>query len=529
MCGFVVDTGSEIEKSLVEKEFEKIHHRGPDSTKILETGPGTFFFHRLAIMDPGHGGDQPFDTEKISLVCNGEIYNYKTLQKDKDISFYNFKSGSDCEVIIPLFQTWGIDKTCRHLDAEFAFCIYDKDKGEFFAARDSIGIRPLFYGTSAKGEMLFASEAKSISDICPEVKVFPPGHYWSKPTGFVSYKDLTQPRMDYTRDRETALKDIRETLIEGVRKRLMSDVPVGFLLSGGLDSSLVCGIATKILNKPITTFAVGINERPIDTKYAKIVADYIKSDHHEHLFSFEDVMSELDNIIYHLETYDITTVRASVGMYLLCKYIKEQTDIKVVLTGEVSDELFGYKYTDFAPNPDEFQKEAIKRVKELHMYDVLRCDRCISAHSLEARVPFGDHDFVDRVMHIDPSLKMNTTGVGKYLLREAFKHDDILPESILMREKAAFSDAVGHSMVDRLKMHAEDLYSEEEFQEKAKKFAHARPISKESLMYREIFEKHYPGRSYLVKDYWLPNREWDNCDVTDPSARVLPNYGKSGE
>lgn len=527
MCGFVVDTGSELEKSDVEREFTKIHHRGPDSTLVKESGKGTFFFHRLAIMGPDHSGDQPFETSDLTLVCNGEVYNY--LELKKDAPDYPYKSESDCEVILPLYKKWGLDKLCRQLDAEFAFCLHDKEKDIFIAARDSIGIRPLFYGLSAKGEYLFSSEAKCLTQICPEVKVFPPGHYWTKETGFVSYKDLTKMKRDYERDKSKALKDIRDSLIAGVEKRLMSDVPLGFLLSGGLDSSLVCGIATKILDKKITTFAVGIDERPIDTKYAKVVADYIKSDHHEYLFNFKDVLTHLKDIIFHLETYDITTIRASVGMYLLCKYIKEETDIKVLLTGEVSDELFGYKYTDFAPSPEEFQKEAQKRIHEIHQYDVLRCDRCISAHSLEARVPFGDHDFVEKVMHIDPLLKMNTTGVGKYLLREAFKHDDFIPHDILMREKAAFSDAVGHSMVDRLKMHAEDMYTQEEFEEKIKKYPHARPVSKEALMYREIFEDQFSGRSYLVKDFWLPNREWENCDVIDPSARALPNYGKSGE
>lgn len=527
MCGFVVDTGSELEKADVAREFEKIVHRGPDSTLIKEAGPGTFLFHRLAIMDPSHGGDQPFENDEATMVCNGEIYNY--LELKKDATEYEFQSGSDCEVILPLYKKWGLKKLCAHLDAEFAFCLYDKVEEKFVVARDSIGIRPLFFGTTAEGKYIFSSEAKSIVELCPEVKVFPPGHYWTEATGFISYKDLTKPRRDYNRDKELALKDIRESLIEGVRKRLMSDVPVGFLLSGGLDSSLVCGIATKILDKPITTFAVGINERPIDAKYAKIVADFIKSEHHEYLFSFDDVLESIEDIVYHLETYDITTIRASVGMYLLCKYIKEETDIKVLLTGEVSDEMFGYKYTDFAPSPEEFQKEAQKRIKEIHMYDVLRCDRCISAHSLEARVPFGDHDFVDKVMHIDPVLKMNTTGVGKYLLREAFKHDDILPESILMREKAAFSDAVGHSMVDRLKMHAEEMYTDEEFSQKVKKYPHARPKTKEALWYREMFETKYPGRSYLIKDFWMPNSEWENCNVDDPSARALPNYGKSGQ
>ena len=239
------------------------------------------------------------------------------------------------------------------------------------------------------------------------------------------------------------------------------------------------------------------------------------------------VLESLEDVIHLLGTYDITTIRASMGMYLLCKWIHENTDIRVLLTGEVSDELFGYKYTDFAPSAQEFQKEAEKRVRELHMYDVLRADRCISVNSLEARVPFGDLDFVEYVMSIDPAMKINTYGKGKYLLRHAFE-GDYLPHDILYREKAAFSDAVGHSMVDYLKAYAESYYSDAEYEKLRRKYSHARPFTKESLLYREIFEKYYPGQSGMVTDFWMPNKSWKGCDVNDPSARVLSNYGASG-
>ena len=229
-----------------------------------------------------------------------------------------------------------------------------------------------------------------------------------------------------------------------------------------------------------------------------------------------------------LGTYDITTIRASMGMYLVCRAIHRQTDIRVLLTGEISDELFGYKYTDFAPSAAEFQAEAVKRIRELHMYDVLRADRCISVNSLEARVPFGDLDFVEYVMSIDPELKLNKYGKGKYLLRHAFE-GDYLPHDIFYREKAAFSDAVGHSMVDYLKDYAEHRYTDSEFEEKRQAYAHARPFTKESLLYREIFETYYPGQSEMVADFWMPNRAWKGCDVNDPSARVLANYGDSGK
>ena len=242
----------------------------------------------------------------------------------------------------------------------------------------------------------------------------------------------------------------------------------------------------------------------------------------------EQVLDSLDFVIKMLGTFDITTIRASMGMYLMCKWIHENTDIRVLLTGEISDELFGYKYTDFAPSPEAFQEEAEKRIRELHMYDVLRADRCISVNSLEARVPFGDLDFVRYVLAIDPAKKVNIYSKGKYLLRHAFE-GDYLPYEILYREKAAFSDAVGHSMVDHLKAFAEDCYSDEQFQQRRKRFSHAQPFTKESLLYREIFEKYYPGQSEMIVDFWMPNKSWKGCDVNDPSARVLSNYGASGQ
>ena len=286
--------------------------------------------------------------------------------------------------------------------------------------------------------------------------------------------------------------------------------------------------STEKSDKPIKTFAIGMNTDAIDLKYAKQVADYIGSDHTEIIITKDDVISAIEDVIHLLGTYDITTIRASIGMYLLCKAIHEQTDIRVLLTGEISDELFGYKYTDFAPSAEAFQKESVKRVKELHMYDVLRADRCISVNSLEARVPFGDLDFVKYVMAVDPELKINKYNKGKYLLRRAFE-GDYLPRDILYREKAAFSDAVGHSMVDYLKEYAENYYSDEEFELDCTKYAHSKPFTKESLLYREIFEKYYPKNSEMIVDFWMPNKEWEGCNVNDPSARVLSNYGESGK
>lgn len=512
----------------LEKMMECFHRtisRGPDMSRTIAVGEGMLCFHRLAIMDLDERGMQPFCLQGDAVVCNGELYGFSSV-KEKLSGKYSFVSESDCEILLPMYREYGLDMF-KQLDGEFAIILYDGKKDSFVAARDPIGIRPLFYGYCQDGSIVFASEAKNLIGLCVEIMPFPPGHYYGQGE-FVRYCDLTSVDTYSTDDLETTCEKIRELLVKGIEKRLVADAPLGFLLSGGLDSSLVCAVATKVLKKPIRTFAIGMEKDAIDLGYAKEVAQYLHSDHTEVIISKEDVLEALDYVIYTLGTYDITTIRASMGMYLICKAIHQQTDIRVLLTGEISDELFGYKYTDFAPTPEAFQREAKKRVDELYMYDVLRADRCISVNSLEARVPFGDLDFVRYVMSIDPAMKMNTYGMGKYLLRHAFE-GDWLPHHILYREKAAFSDAVGHSMVDDLKEYAENKYTDEEFQEKCKKYDFATPFTKESLLYREIFEKHYPHQAKMVKDFWMPNKEWEGCDVKDPSARVLSNYGDSGK
>ena len=469
---------------------------------------------------------QPFSYDDKVLVCNGEIYGFRDIKIELLKKGYSFKSDSDCEILLPLFKEFGFEMFSK-LDAEFALIIYDKKEDKIIAARDPLGIRPLYYGKSKSNDTyIFASEPKILVDLVEDIFPFPPGYYFDGEK-FIQYSFITDVESKHTRMRDVE-KNIHSLLVEGVRKRLDSDAPIGFLLSGGLDSSLVCSIATKILKKPIETFAIGMEKDAIDLKYAKEVADYLKTNHHEVIITRDDVISSLEEVIYNLATYDITTIRASVGMYLLCKYIHENTDIKVLLTGEISDELFGYKYTDYAPNPEEFQKESKKRIDEIHMYDVLRADRCISSNSLEARVPFGDLAFVKYVMEIDPKIKMNRYNKGKYLLRKAFE-GDYLPKDILYREKAAFSDAVGHSLVEDIKEFAEDYYTDEEFEINRKKYTFAQPFTKESLMYREIFEKYYPGQAHMIKDFWMPNKSWKGCDVDDPSARFLKNYGDSGK
>ncbi|MFA6238553.1 MAG: asparagine synthase B [Bacteriovorax sp.] len=527
MCGFVVVqelTGSDNNFS---SNSKKLIHRGPDDHQLVPYPGGQIAFHRLAIMDLSDHGRQPFKSASTNmLVCNGEIYNYLSLkEKCKN---HQFISHSDCEVLLPLYEMWGIEKLVKSLDAEYALVIWDAVSKKLLAARDPMGIRPLFYGKTRDGLMAFASEVKALHEFCEKVSPFPPGHYYDG-ENIIPYIDLAHVEKYHQLDTSEILDGIQERLELAVKKRLQSDAEVGFLLSGGLDSSLVCAIAQNLNpNKPIRTFSIGMTDDAIDSKYAQDVASFIGASHTNVTMTTEEVLGALRDVIYHLESWDITTVRASVGMYLVCKYIKKNTNIKVLLSGEVSDELFGYKYTDFAPSPEEFQKEAQKRIRELYIYDVLRADRCISAHSLEARVPFSDSDFVQFVMSIDPALKMNTTGIGKFLLREAFKKAAILPEHILWREKAAFSDAVGHSMVDELKAFADKTYSDKDVQDASKKYPYKTPFTKESLLYRDIFESFYPNRAELIADYWMPNSSWENCKVRDPSARVLPNYGKSG-
>ncbi|MBQ9061400.1 MAG: asparagine synthase B [Eubacterium sp.] len=537
MCSIMGYAGTDLTEQQFKEALAQTTSRGPDDTRVIRTENGGFLgFNRLSIMGLTSSGMQPFTKGKNAVVCNGEIYGFRPIRTLLEEEGYRFESDSDCEILLPLYARYGTDML-RHLDAEFALILYDGSSDTLLAARDPVGIRPLYYGYTRGGSIVFASEPKNLTEICGRIMPFPPGHYY-KNGQFICYRDMSDvsaktsvfaPADPYTHDpMPVLLKNIHDKLVSGVTKRLDADAPVGYLLSGGLDSSLVCGIAAKYSDKPLRTFAIGMDKDAIDLKYAREVADYIHSDHTEVIMTTEDVLAALEPVVKALATYDITTIRASIGMYLVCKYIHEHTDIRVLLTGEISDELFGYKYTDFAPDAAAFQTEAEKRIREIHMYDVLRADRCISVHSLEARVPFGDLDFVDYVMHIDPARKLNSYGIGKYLLREAFADDPVIPESIRLREKAAFSDAVGHSMRDDLQAYAETLYSDREFHARCRKYFHAVPFTKESLLYRELFEKYYPDQSEMVTDFWMPNKSWKGCNVNDPSARVLSNYGASG-
>ena len=378
MCAIIGFDSPTLTEQEIRPYFDRTISRGPDMSRMEKAGRGMLGFHRLAIMGLHEEGMQPFHLGGDMAVCNGELYGFRPLKKELEAKGYTFASESDCELILPLYCEYGVEMFAK-LDAEFAMIIYDAKADCLVAARDPIGIRPLFYGYLADGGILFASEAKNLVGLCERIMPFPPGHYYADGK-FVRYADLTTVT-EYSRDDlDTVCKKIREKLIAGVEKRLDADAPLGFLLSGGI----------------------------------------------------------------------------------------------------------------------------------------------------EARVPFGDLDFVKYVMSIDPKLKVNSYHMGKYLLREAFAADRILPEDILWRQKAAFSDAVGHSMVDDLKEYAESLYTDEEYEEKRKQYSFATPFTKESLLYRELFEKYYPGQAEMVKDFWMPNKDWEGCDVKDPSARVLSNYGASG-
>ena len=548
MCSILGCCGSGCSYEQIQEALKKTASRGPDARRIMNTGNGWLGFNRLSIMGLSDEGMQPFaygggttllpekagedpvcvpEHAEILLVCNGEIYGFRPLKEELIRKGYTFVSGSDCEILPALYKEYGTDMF-RMLDAEFALVLYDVKEDSYIAARDPVGIRPLYYGVRSDGTYVFASEPKNLLSLAERIEPFPPGCYF-KDGVFTPYRKIAEVSCPSRDDMDTIAKNIHDRLIKGVRKRLDSDTPVGFLLSGGLDSSLVCGIAASMTDKPLSTWAIGMDLDAIDLKYAREVAEYIHSDHHEVIITKEDVIRALEPVIEALGTYDITTIRASIGMYLVCRAIHERSDVRVIMTGEISDEIFGYKYTDFAPDAKAFQEEAEKRIREIHMYDVLRADRCISVNSLEARVPFGDLDFVSYCMKIDPEKKMNKYGIGKYLLRAAFEEDKLIPWEILMREKAAFSDAVGHSLVNDLIEYAEGLYSDEVFEERRLAYDHAQPFTKESLLYREIFEKYYPGQAAMVADFWMPNREWEGCNVNDPSARVLSNYGASGE
>jgi asparagine synthase (glutamine-hydrolysing) len=496
MCGILCIFGKHRNVSI-----GKLVHRGPDNTSSKTFGQCTMEFSRLAINDTSDQGMQPFVDNTGMLICNGEIYNHE-LFTPKD-----HHSSSDCECIMPLIHKVGIFEASIRLRGEFAFCY--TDGATVTASRDPLGVRPLFYTRFNEfGGIAFASEVKALLEFGTKVEIFPPGHIYSSDT------DIFECYYPYK-------WDIKDTFMEAVRIRVEhTDRNIGFLLSGGLDSSLVVAIANQYLPGQLKTFSVGIEDSP-DVLAARKMAKYLSSDHTEFRFDVEEGLKNIENVIWSLESYDTTTVRASVPMWLLSRFIAGTTDCKVILSGEGSDELFGgYLYFHYAPGVEEFTEENRRRLKLIHQFDGLRADRCISAHGLELRVPFLDTKVVEFGMTMDQALKTPKNGIEKYYLRKAF--EGVLPDEILWRQKNGMSDAVGYAWVTAVKAHADTVISDNEFEDiKSAAGNHNVPLTKEEALYRKIFWKLFgTDKDHLISEIWRP--KWTT--QTDPSATQLPVF-----
>lgn len=552
MCGiclYITNKDKKINTEKIIKNFNIIKYRGPDKTvnTIIKKNELSMIltFHRLAIMDKSDAGSQPFiyynkkENRTIYMMCNGEIYNYKNLFEQLD----NIKDGyiddcdrklsqSDCEVIIPLYLKYGINKTVELIsNNEFAFILIDivEDNVNIYIGRDVVGVRPLFYfvnnNTFSFG---FCSELKGLLLLNNSITSFPPGNIMkinNNKYEFTQYYNYLYKTIDYP-NIEILYEKIRDTLISSVKEKLISNRPLGSLLSGGLDSSLIASIASKYYPSRLKTFTIGMNEST-DIKYAEIMAKHINSDHTTFYTNPEELLKIIPDVIYATETYDITTIRASTPQYMLAKKISEQTDVKVILNGDGSDECtMGYLFFHNAPNEIEAQKENERLIKEIYKYDVLRVDRTLSHFGLESRVPFLSRNFIDLYLNIDPKLKIPTKRIEKYLLRKAFDRTGLLPDSILWRQKEAFSDGCSSnekSWYQIIQEHIDKIVSDEEYKTKSKKYEHNSPNSKESYYYRKVFESYFGKENEKIIDHmWL--HTWSGN--TDPSARLLSQYKK---
>jgi len=497
MCGIIALFGEEVDIS-----SHLLNHRGPDDYKSQTLGKCRMDFYRLAINDLTPAGMQPFRQGSHMLVCNGEIYNHRDFPKPPG------SSQSDCEVILPLIEAHGIEKALNLMNGDFAFVVSDGKR--IMAARDPIGVRPLFYTRYGSNSIAFASEAKALLCLNSKIDIFPPGHFYdSYFDNFVCYYT------GYWRvDKQTEIHQLRETFEEAVHMRIENtEREIGFLLSGGLDSSLIASIATRKLGR-IKTFSIGVTGSP-DLEAARVVSKYLNTDHTEVTFTPEEGISHIRNVIRSLESYDTTTVRASTPMWLLCKYIKENTDCRYIFSGEGSDELLGgYLYFHNAPSVDEFACENMRRLRLIHQFDGLRADRCAGAHGLDLIVPFLDKHFIDFCMNINQNDKMG--GIEKRILREAF--EGYLPDDILWRQKDGMSDAVGTNWVDEIKMYTNKEISDDIYKNTRSYTEHNTPLSKEEVFYRTIFWDLYgKDNDHLISEIWRP--KWTN--ITDPSARLL--------
>lgn len=479
-----------------------LRHRGPDWSGIYADDKAILAHERLAIVDIDNGAQPLFNASgQHVLAVNGEIYNHRELAAD--CPGYEFQTKSDCEVILALYERHGAD-FLDLLNGMFAFVLYDADQDRYLIGRDHIGIIPLYTGYDENGNFFVASEMKALSPVCKTVTEFPPGHFLDSSTGkLVKYYQRDWREYDAVKENESDKVAIRDALKHSVKRQLMSDVPYGVLLSGGLDSSVISAITQEFASRRVEeddktkawwpqlhSFAVGLEGSP-DLEAARLVADHLGTVHHEVHFTIQQGIDAIKDVIYHLETYDVTTIRASTPMYLMARKIKAM-GIKMVLSGEGSDELFGgYLYFHKAPNAQEFHEETVRKLDKLHQFDCARANKAMAAWGVEARVPFLDKEFIDTAMRLNPEAKMITEGrIEKNILREAF--EDMLPEPIVWRQKEQFSDGVGYSWIDKLKEFADSAISDSQLENAAYKFPHNTPDSKEGYLFREIFEQHFP-------------------------------------
>ena len=541
VCAFDLKEKSEDLRPQILEMAKTIRHRGPDWSGVYSDDKAILAHERLAIVDPA-SGKQPLFSEdkKLILAANGEIYNHRELRKQ--FPDYHFQTESDCEVILALYKEKGFD-FIDEMNGIFGFAIYDVEKDEYFIARDHMGIIPLYIGWDKKGTFYVASELKALEGVCTKIQLFPPGHYLSSKDGkFVQWYKRDWEDYEAVKDNKTEISAIRKALEDAVHRQLMSDVPYGVLLSGGLDSSVISAIAKKYAQRRIETddtseawwpqlhsFAVGLDGSP-DLTAARKVSDHIGTIHHEIKFTIQEGLDAIKDVIYQLETYDITTIRASTPMYLMARVIKSM-GIKMVLSGEGADELFGgYLYFHKAPNAREFHEETVRKLSKLHMYDCLRANKSLAAWGIEGRVPFLDKEFMDVAMRINPQDKMiNGERMEKWVVRKAF--EDMLPESVVWRQKEQFSDGVGYSWIDTLKVVVDQEVTDEQLANAHFRFPIQKPQNKEEYYYRTIFESHFPSDAAALCVPQEPSvacstkiaLEWDEAfkNMNDPSGRAV--------
>jgi len=547
MCGIIGLFNINDEQSMrteALKMVRKIRHRGPDWSGSYSDEHCVLMHERLSIVDVEHGAQPLYDTKtKRVLAVNGEIYNHKELEKKLSNS-HDFQTNSDCEVLLYLYDEFGAD-FLNEIDGIFAFCLYDPNTKDYFVARDHIGIIPLYIGWDENGVTYVASEMKSIESYCEKLQEFPPGNYYKNG----EFTQWYQPNwVNEIPTDAVSLPKLKKALEDSVHKQLMCDVPYGVLISGGLDSSVIAAIAAKYSKKRVESgdaeeawwprlhsFAIGLEGSP-DLKAAKIVADAIGTVHHECKYTIQEGLDALRDVIYHLETYDVTTIRAATPMYLMARKIKSM-GIKMVLSGEGADEVFGgYLYFHMAPNKEELHHETVRKLQKLSKYDCLRANKSMAAWGIEARVPFLGKEFLEYAMNIDPADKMCSDGKAeKYVLRKAF--EGIIPDEVLWRQKEQFSDGVGYNWIDSLKANADEKVSDDNLANAKRKFPIQPPTTKEGYYYREIFDEMYPSNEAALTVEAGPSiacsspvafrwsKEFEKMD--DPSGRAVAVHSKA--